>query len=284
VQKDWGWEGFEAGDRLQSLHLYYPPLQDLYKQWARVLFGTENPYTGMTLAEDPATAYIELIDEDNYLFWSFRPKNVNPRALPYLEKEFGAWAAEKYGSFEKALEAWGDGPKPQHSEDDPAAGRLALYPAMVFGGQDWMVNMRNPKRAEAQMRFMVEDMREFYSGMERWLEEELGYDGIVVSTNWKTVDERVVGPLDFYANMAVDVTARNTYFSGGHKRTKFHPWMVGDKYVNRSILRDPQAAITMHMQYAGHPHFITSSWPATVACRGWMVSSRSRWSRTGPTP
>lgn len=268
VQESWGLEGFEPGDRPFSLHLFYPPLQDLYRRWARTLFGTVNPYTGMTLAEDPATAYIELIDEDNYLFHTFKPANINPVALPFLEREFGAWAAAKYGSIEKALAAWGKGPLPRDGEDAPGEGRLALYPAMAFGGQDWAVGMRNQRRAEDQMRFMVEDQRAFYAGMKDWLRDELGYDGVVVGTNWKTVDERVVGPLDMYSNMAVDATARNTYFSGGHKRTKFHPWMVGDAYVDRTILRDPEAAITMHMQYAGHPHFITEG--------GWAMPNRFR--------
>jgi hypothetical protein len=256
VQESWGLEGFEPGDRPHSLHLFYPPLQKLYRQWARTLFGTVNPYTGMTLAEDPATAYIELIDEDNYLFWTFRPENLNPRALPYVEREFADWLKDEYGTLAAALQAWGEGPKPD-MPDRPEEGRIALYPAMMFGGADWMQAGRNPKRASDQLRFMVEDTREFYVGMKEWLHEELGYDGLVVGTNWKTVDERVVGPLDFYANMGVDVTARNTYFGAPFKRHKFHPWMVGDVYQDKSLLRDPLQALPRHIQYGGYPHFIT---------------------------
>ena len=268
VQASWTWDGFNTGDPLHALHLFYPPLQLLYKQWAKTLFGTENPHTGMTLAKDPSVVYIELIDEDNYLFWTFKPEQINPRALPWLEREFGDWAKHKYGSIEQALDSWGDQKKPSHGTDDPDTGRIALYPAMLLGGADWMVTQRNANRASDQLRFMVEDMRAFYSGMKQWLHDELGYDGLVVGTNWKTIDDRVAGPLDFYANMAVDVTARNTYFSGPHKRTRFHPWMVGDAYQDRTLLRDPEAAITMHMQYADHPHFITEG--------GWAMPNRFR--------
>jgi hypothetical protein len=268
VQDSWGLEGFKQGDRPMSLHLFYPPMQKVYKRWAKTLFGTPNPYTGLSLGKDPAVAYIELIDEDNYLFWTFDPANINPRALPFVEREFGAWAAKRHGSIEKALAAWGDGPKPKNGTDDPSAGRLGLYAARWLGGGDWQRSARNPRRASDQLRFFTDDIRDFNAGMKQWLRDEVGYDGLVVATNWKTVDERVVGPLDQYGNMAVDVTARNTYFSGPHKRVKFHPWMVGDSYMDKSLLLEPHAAITMHMQQAGYPHFITEG--------GWAMPNRFR--------
>jgi hypothetical protein len=67
----------------------------------------------------------------------------------------------------------------------------------------------------------------------------------------------VVGPLDFYANQAGDITARNTYFSGPHNRQQFFPWMRTDTYQDLSALRDPVQAMMMHMQYSEYPHFIT---------------------------
>jgi len=256
VQPSWHLKGFKTGDRPMALHLFYPPMQEIYKKWARTLFGTTNPYTGMSLARDPSVCYIELIDEDNYLFWTLKPQNINPVALPFLERKWADWCKAKYGSLDAALAAWGEGPKPP-MPDHPEEGRLALYDAGTLGGADWAVASRNAKRASDQLRFFVEDMRAFYSGMKQWLRDEVGYEGLVVSTNWKTVDDRLLGPLDYYANMAVDVTARNTYFGGPFKRTKFFPWMVGDYYRDASLLRDPRQALTMHMQYAGYPHFIT---------------------------
>ena len=267
VQPSWGLEGFKTGDRPMSLHLFYPPMQAIYKKWAANLFGSPNPYTGMSLAADPAVSFIELIDEDNYLFWTFKPETINPIALPFLERKFGDWLKAKYGSLDKALAEWGPGPKPK-LPDRPEEGRLALYDAGTLSGQDWAVASRNPKRASDQLQFFIQDMRDFYSGMKKWLHDDVGYDGLVVATNWQTTDARVLGPLDFYANMAVDVTARNTYFGGPFKRTKFFPWMVGDSYQDLSLLRNPQQAITMHMQYTGHPHFITEG--------GWNLPNRFR--------
>ncbi len=267
VQPSWHMEGFKTGDSPMELHLFYPPMQKIYREWAANLFGSKNPYTGMSLAEDPSVCYIELIDEDNYLFWTFRPENINPVALPFLERKWADWCKAKYGSIDKALAAWGPAKAPK-MPDHADEGRLALYDAGTLTGQDWAVASRNPKRASDQLRFFVEDMRDFYTGMKKWLHDDVGYSGLVVATNWKTADDRVLGPLDEYADMSVDVTARNTYFNGPFKRTKFFPWMVGDSYQDLSLLRHPEQAITLNMQYTGYPHFITEG--------GWAMPNRFR--------
>ncbi len=267
VQPSWHLDGFKTGDSPMELHLFYPPMQKIYKEWAANLFGSKNPYTGMSLAEDPAVSYIELIDEDNYLFWTFRPQNINPVALPYLERAWGAWCKAKYGSIDKALAAWGPAKYPK-MPDHPEEGRLALYYIGDLTGQDWAAAARNPQRASDQLQFLVEDMRKFYTGMKTWLHDKVGYDGLVLATNWKTADDRVLGPLDQYADMSVDLTARNTYFNGPFKRTKFFPWSVGDYYQDLSLLRNPEQAITLQMQYTGYPFFITEG--------GWAMPNRFR--------
>ncbi|MFW6303245.1 MAG: hypothetical protein ACOC2L_01370 [Candidatus Sumerlaeota bacterium] len=268
VQEGWDIEGLKAGDRPFSLHLFYEPLRDVYKQIGKTLLETVNPYTGMRLGDDPALAYVELIDEDNYFFYTFKPENMSEPVRAELERQFGAWASERYGSIEKALAVWGDeGPAPK-SGDKPEEGRLALYASMYFGGQDWMEAGRNDPRCSDQLRFLVEDTREFNKGMKDFLREETGYDGIVVATNWKTTDERVVGPLDQYGNMAVDATARNTYFKGPSKNQKGFRTQVGDFYQDLSLLRNPDQALTRHIQQAQYPHFITEG--------GYSMSNRFR--------
>jgi len=257
VQPSWKLEGFQTGDAPFALHLFYPPMLELYRSWARTLIGTKNPYTGLSLAHDPAVAYIELVDEDNYFFWTFDPARINPVALPFLERKFGAWLTKRYGSPDKALAAWGDeGPAPKQPSLT-GQGRVSLYPAGLLGGTDWMVKQRNSKRASDQVRFMTEDEAAFDVGMKRWLKSETGYKGLMVATTWTQSDPRVLGPLDYYANQTLDITARNTYFSAPHRREKFFPWTVGDLYQDMSLLRNPVQAIATHMQYAGHPHFIT---------------------------
>lgn len=256
VKPSWNLEGLENGSQPFSLHLFYPPMQGLYKVWAKNLLGSVNPHTGLSFAQDPAVAFVELVDEDNFFFWTFDPKRTSPKALPVLEKDFGQWCALKYGSVEKTLEAWGDGPRPAMT-DTVGEGRLALYSAGQLGGASWAASQRNPKRASDQLQFLTQTQRDFCVGMKTWLKDELGYTGMVIGTNWNQSDPRVLGPLDNYANMGVDITARNTYFSPPFTQGKFFPWTTGDAYCDGSVLLEPEQAMLTHMQYAGYPHFIT---------------------------
>ncbi len=240
-----------------QLHYFDPDRQAVYRQWARCMLTTPNPHTGMPLAKDPAVVAVELLDEDSMFFYTFNPKRKELAArLGILEKRFGDWLTKRYGSPAKAAEAWGPGRYPKG--DDLPAGRVAFYPAYLMTGADWAPGQRNAARARDQAEFFTALMREFYGGMKAWLREQCGYEGLVIGSNWKTADERVLGPLDQYANLAVDVTARNTYFNGGCKGPRSsYAIATGQVYRDKSLLRDPQQAILMHIQCADHPHMMT---------------------------
>jgi hypothetical protein len=253
----WGVPALEEGKFPFGHHFFHEPTLERYRSWGRNLLAARNPHTGLSLAEDPAVAFVELIDEDNLFFYTFAPERMNPATRPELERRFGNWAARRYGSVEKALDAWGTGPAPKYAADASAEGRLALYSAALLGGADWAAAQRNPRRAGDQLRFMVELSREFYAGMRDWLRRETGYAGLVVGTNWKTADERVLGPLDKYADMTLDLTARNTYFADPTGPTRFHPWNVGMAYRDASLLLAPEQGLTMHVQYNDWPHLMT---------------------------
>lgn len=251
-----------------SVWYFDPKAQEKYKAWAKCLLGTVNPHTGIPLAKDPAVAMLELIDEDGLFFWTFKPNaTIRPEATAIIEKRFADWLKAKYGTLEKAAAAWGDGKYP--NGDNFAEGRAGLYDAGMLTGQDWAVAQRNELRAHDQAQFMTEMMRNWYVGTKAWLRDELGYQGIVYGSNWQTADSRILGPLDQYANMGVDLTARNTYFGGMVKGKRVsHAMDKDDFYTDRSILKEPEQAIMMHIQCAGYPHMLTEG--------GWVMPNRFR--------
>ncbi|NLF40898.1 glycoside hydrolase family 5 protein, partial [bacterium] len=269
VKPAWDLPELPNGYQPMSALFCYPRLQERYKAWARALFASTNEYTGMTLATDPAVAFIELIDEDNYFFWTFAPKQFPEPVRAALETQFGDWLAKRYGSIQKAKEYWGPGPAPEGAKDDPASGRMTLYPASIMTGADWAVASRNARRMRDQVEFLVASQRGFFAMMRDWLRKDLGYRSCVVPTNWKTADERVLGPLDKYTYLAGDATARNCYFSGPFKEQNgafgFGP---GDAYADRSVLNAPESAIMLEMQYADYPHVATEG--------GWAMPNRYR--------
>jgi hypothetical protein len=269
IPADWAaGDGLKPNDGVGALHLFYPPYQERYRRWAKTLLTAPNPDGRPPLGKDPALAIVELADEDNFFWWSFDPGSYPEAVRAVLEKGFAAWCAAKHGSAEQALAAWGPANPPKDSPDRPADGRLALYPAMFLGGADWMTAQRNPARAEDEARFLAETTRAFYTSMRGFLRDECGWSGPLIGTNWQAVDDRVAGPIDQYANSACEVMAHNNYFGGPLQTKKFFPWMVGDVYADRSVLRDPVQAITMQMQLEGHPFILTEG--------GWAMPNRFR--------
>lgn len=254
------------------------PLSDIYidpeaRDKARALvsrfMGTKSPYTGMTLARDPAVAYVEVVDEDSVFWWTFNPKRLTPPVREKLEKNFATWLTSKYGTLEKAKAAWGPADQKTEPEgDDFAAGRVALYATGGLTGNAWAVQQRNPQRASDQTRYLTELEKSQYAEWKKWFQETLGYRSLMAGSNWKTADERVLGPLEQYANLSGDVIARNTYCSSPQILSKGWMLSVGDVYQDMSVLKAPENAIMMHIQWDEKPFMITEG--------GWTAPNRFR--------
>lgn len=225
-----------------------------YIKWPEMLLKPMNPYTGLSLAKDPAVMGLELIDEDSIFWHTFKPReSLWPEAWDRLERRFYDWLAAKYGSLDMAPAAWGSEqwPKGDNFEKQHAA----LYPAYLLGSADWAVAQRNPKRAADQAEFLTGVQRQWTADMKAWLQKELDYDGIVIGSNWQGADTRTLDPLDQYANMAGDATAWNCYFAGqSTTETRVGPKNI---YVDLSLLKHPLQGVIMHKRVSGRPHLMT---------------------------
>jgi len=250
-----GYEGQESRKPF-ALLFFHPRMQAIYKAWARALLATKNPYTGRALGADPAVAIVEIVNEDNYFFWTFKPgKGIPAACMGVLETRFGTWLAARYGSLAKAKAAWGaQGTQPA---DDVAAGRVGLYEAGLLSGQSWAVNQRNARRAQDTARFLTEDLRAFYAEMARHFREDLGVGGCISATNWKTCDPRVLGALDKYANAVCDVMDRHAYFGGPCEGADAsYAVRRGHVYADRTGLRGPES-LTPELEVEEHPHLVS---------------------------
>lgn len=257
MKESYGFPGYKAGEHPYALLFYHPKFQDVYRYWARELMTTPNPYTGKSLADDPAVAILEVVNEDNLLFWTFKPGTSPPRELMGpLEEGFGRWLVSKYGSLNKARAAWGD-QQPGLQGDDLAAGRVALYEASRLTGQDWARKSRNEKRAGDQLQFLTEHLRRFYSDTVKYFRQDLGVKCAISATNWRTADQRVLGAVDKYTNLVCDVVDRHAYFSSGHEgEGAAFSLRTGQIYADTTGLRQPDS-LTKELQYVGHPHIVS---------------------------
>ncbi len=268
-------------------------LQDGYHAWMQKLYGEKNPYTGVPLAQEPAVAVIQLQNEDSLLFWTLIGF-INGKGAPYdeLRADFGAYAIKKYGSLDKAYEAWGG----THHDGDDAGAKLLGF------NQVWETTS-NPgggagERVADQIGFLATEMYEFNKKMEGFMKGEIGCKQLFNATNWRTADTVHQNDTERWAYTANEVSATNKYFSTAHVGPDAG-WAVdqGDGFQSESITRDPLDLPTNIKMTVGQPFMITeSSWvlpnlylsegPSMVAAYSalngldiyfWFASSAKEW-------
>ncbi|HET6430439.1 MAG TPA: hypothetical protein VFJ30_18640 [Phycisphaerae bacterium] len=265
----WGLPGYEttANKKAFALLFFEPRMQEIYRSWARQLLTTENPYTHLPVARDPAVAIVEIINEDSLFFWTFSEKNIPAPYMRKLEALFGQWLTRRYGSVAKALPAWAGA---AHPRDDAAAGRAGLFDAwhMTRDGLR-QAGAGKRKRIADQVRFLAQQQRGFYEGMARFFRDDLGHRGLVSASNWQTADAGLLDAIERHTYAACDVIDRHGYFGGPHKGDgASYSVRVGHTFADRAGVRDPFRLPIQAHQLAGRPQIISEL--------GWTNPNRFR--------
>lgn len=118
----------------------------LQKDFARQLLAPKNPYTGLSLAEDPAVAAVEINNENSLLGLRTREAGDGLETLPEpfraeLTALWNAWLAERYASDEALAQAW--------SADATPRGESPISPALRWApdaepGNDVRIESASP--------------------------------------------------------------------------------------------------------------------------------------------
>jgi len=236
--------------------------QAKYREWWKAVLTTPSEKTGKRLADDPAVAGVEIINEDSFFFWTFTADNVPDPELRIIETMFGGWLKKKYGSLDAAVQKWGGLKTPR---DNPAEGRMGFRPL-------WnMFNEKRPRDADTA-RFLFEVQYGFYQDTYKFL-RGLGFKGLITCSNWATASPQVFGPLEKLSYTAGDFIDRHGYFGCDHKGDNA-AWSVrnGHTYADRSALRfepevpgKPKSFVhpVMDPHYNGLPSMISE----TTFCR-----------------
>ncbi len=188
-------------------HVINDDFESIYRSWWKKALTERNPYTGMTLGQDPAVMSLELVNENSFFFWTF-PGKVPARYLATLRKEFGDWAAEKYGSLDKAMRAW-DGAKVDG--DDLAKGEL--------GFPHWsQVPARKSARDKDTVHFLALKQRGWANATIDWMKNDLGFGGLVVVGNWITANAETLEPVERWTYLDGDFTDKHGYFGKDRRK------------------------------------------------------------------
>lgn len=125
-------DGIPDADSLQhytkGFTLFDPQLIALEKEYAKQLLTHVNPYTGLSLAEDPVMAMVELVNENSlYIMWrqnqlkTFAEGGILPvRYNTMLDTMYNSFLLRKYGSTENLRASWNS------STSLPASGSLII--------------------------------------------------------------------------------------------------------------------------------------------------------------
>ncbi len=293
---------------------YSPELQHLQILQMTNLLGHTNPYTGMTYAEDPAVAFLEIINEQSILFYSsMGPLKASPTLRENVAKRFCDWLREKYGSQQGLEKAWGGEKAFDCFADEgfPAVGEQLDKNNILPLGNPWYFDpdqIHGSQAYRAQrlldtMRFLYELQNEFYGRYVKAV-REAGYEGELVSSNWQA-GRSYSHFYNLHSDALVGTVDRHNYFGGGS----------GSRINNATMLSVPgSGTLSSGMQQVADRPFMLSEWihvtpnewgvegPAVIGAygmglQGWDVSymfqnrdtgrfservGRDRWDVTAP--
>lgn len=124
----------------KGLDNFEPRMIELQKEYARKLLTHVNPYTGLSYANDPCVAVVE-INNENALFRSYLGGAVDRLPEPYageFRKQWNDWLRRKYASTAALLQAWNWTAIPLGDEQIPE-GRFAA--PLAIDGRTWILSL-----------------------------------------------------------------------------------------------------------------------------------------------
>lgn len=252
-----------------GLMFWNADLQQRYRSLWQTLLQRSLPNSTRPLAQDPTLAFVELVNEDSLLFWTFDLSRIPAQHQDDLAQQFGTWLTQTYGSIDAALARW----NPTAAQEARlGADRVAVVSAWAMAAQ-----YNNP-RIQDTAAFLGDRQTQFFQQTRDYLTQDLGYGGLVMGSNWITANPRRLGPLDKYTNTVGDFMDRHGYFGGKHEgATASYTLTAGDVYRDQSALvlepslRDEErlpALPVFDIRY--------NDKPATVSELNWAMPNRFR--------
>ena len=246
-----------------------PTFRARQTDWLLGVLRSRNPHLDRQVGADPSLAFVELVNEDSVLFWTFGPDSMPASDWRDVERQFGAYLGKRHSSLRSAFARLGG-----HPNDDLAAGRAGLdgiwhltRDGIASGGP------KVRQRRSEQLRFLVELQRDAYAEMVASVRAERSFRSLIVCGNWITADAAQLGPLESFTYTVGDALDAHGYFGGTHEGPRAsYAVDVGDRFEDRSWTRSPVPSPLAVPQVAGFPQLISElGWPQPNRFRAEMV-------------
>lgn len=235
---------------------YSPELQQLQILQMVNLLKHRNPHTGLTYAEDPAVAFIEIINEQSILFYSsMAPLKASATLRRQTARRFCDWLRQKYGSQANLETAWGGRPAFDcfANEGFPADGEQLDKDNILPLGNPWFWDPAQLNGSQAfrkqrlldSLQFLYQLQCEFY---QRYVQavREAGYEGEIVGSNWQAGRA-----YSHFANLHAD------YLAGTIDR---HNYFGGERADASMLARAGSGMLSSGLQQVADRPFMLSEW------------------------
>ena len=181
-----------------------------WKAFSRNFLLHVNPYTGMSYAEDPAMAWICMINEATFDFW--RVDQMDDLSREEWRKGWNEWLLRKYGSWQERNRAHGV-ERPEVIDPLPKSYEMSEAERTDFG------------------MFILETERRLYADMKAFVQGELGCKALLTSMNYCGLE-----PFSSLAREDFDYVDSHFYID--HPRFPVKNWSLPSSCPNRSVVRD----------------------------------------------
>lgn len=242
-----------------SAFFYSSELQELHTRQIVNLLRHRNPYTGLTYAEEPAVALLEIINEQSVMFYtSMQPLLASPTLRQTVAQRFCQWLKERYGSHDNLVRAWGKRAFDsfQH-EGFPALGERLDKENILPLGNPWFWDPEQLDGSQAYRRRRLLDTLEFLYELQcaaysRYVSavRDAGYTGEIIGSNWQA-GRALSHYYNLHSDYRVGPIDRHNYFGGGR----------GPRFNDATMLRVPGSGmLSVGMQQVVDRAFILSEW------------------------
>jgi len=195
----------------QVLGFFVDDVMKLEKEYARQLLTHRNPYTGLSYTDDPAVAFIEIVNEQGLIHgWLGGVIDRLPSVFKgILQEKWNKYLKSKYGSTEKIRKAW----RLQAGEALEES-KIQIFTRDEFGGKtiaarrDWV-------------KFLLDLEETYFTEMYRYIKEEIGAKSLVIGT--------IVGCSTPNIMSKLDVIDTHAYWN--HPAFPGRPWDPKNWYV-----------------------------------------------------
>lgn len=258
-----------------------PDIQDLYIQMVVKYLTHKNPYTGLTYAQDPALAFLEVQNEDDIFFWTFSVFDKCPTYKQKMQQRFGAWLKAKYVTDAAYHTAWG--------------GTAKLGDPVDFNSNPWFYtddglgqmkdNPQGMRQRVDSALFLHDEQNKFYGKFTKAV-RAAGYKGPINGSPWQA-PPTLPQYLNLLSDAKLDYVDRHNYY-GGDELAMFDSMLSdpGSGYLNTGLLQVAHKPFALSEWTHVYPNVNQAEGPAIMAAyglglQGWDASYQFQSSSTG---